>query len=215
MAKTVVIEGPIGAGKSTMLQILAGELGKEHYVNTVQEPVEVWKKDGALKEFYADPKGQAFDFQVFAWATRAIALNDAYEANPNAEIHIIERSPFSDRYVFTEMHHKAGNITDSQYRKYLTWWNAWRKIWPVKPTHFIFVNPPLDECMLRVRGRDRDGEEAVDESYQQSLIEQHRILFRDHLSEYPVLHIDDSKDYREPGPARDELLAKVRAFLKL
>lgn len=210
MPKVLVIEGAIGAGKTTLLRILEQRLPFAKIV-TVPEPVEVWKETGALREFYADVKGKAIEFQTFVFATRLQALKQAWKVEPAADLYILERSPFSDKYIFIAMLHQGGLITDAQLARYNLWWESWIDLWPVTPTHFLHLKPSLAACMERTEKRARAGE-TVTKDYQAALMQQHETFFRVHCSQ-PVLDISDEVDYREPGPAQDQLVQRVHAFL--
>lgn len=67
------LEGSIGSGKSTFLQILKEKLGDD--LEIFAEPVEEWKNvgeggDNLLNLFYEDPKRWAYTFQSYAFVSR-------------------------------------------------------------------------------------------------------------------------------------------------
>ena len=67
----IIIEGNIGAGKSTFLKLLAKA---SQDLEVAQEPLESWhkKEDGSnlLENFYTDPKRWAYTLETFAMAAR-------------------------------------------------------------------------------------------------------------------------------------------------
>ena len=70
----VVLEGNIGAGKSTMLNIMQKQLG----LSVINEPTNKWQHvgqtDNILDLFYKDTKRWAYTFQSYAFLTRVHAI---------------------------------------------------------------------------------------------------------------------------------------------
>ena len=70
--KVFILEGNIGAGKSTFLSLIKELLP----VQIVYEPVEKWQHVGAgeniLEKFYTDTHRWAYTFQSYAFITRVI-----------------------------------------------------------------------------------------------------------------------------------------------
>lgn len=209
----LVIEGAIGAGKSTLLTTLNNELSKHYNIVSISEPVDLWVSTGALEDFYKDVAGKGYEFQTFAFCTRVQKVQRMFEENPNADIFIIERSPYSDKYIFLDMLREAGHITPQQVIKYEIWWETWMKLWPFKPTHFIHLNPGLEVCLARKSARSREGESRVDIDYETALINKHQDFFSAHCP-YPILEISDDIDFRE-GSGLIEMMRRVRTFLGL
>ena len=94
-----IVEGNIGAGKSTFLKMLKQYLN----VQIVLEPHEKWQNIGdghnLLDQFYNDPKRWAYTFQSYAFVSRVVAQQEHAKVNPFS-MQILERSVFSDRYCF-------------------------------------------------------------------------------------------------------------------
>jgi ABC-type cobalamin/Fe3+-siderophores transport system ATPase subunit len=72
---TFCVEGNIGAGKTTWLDMVRSDTGAEHeLIEVVPEPVHQWQKSpqghNMLDLFYKDPKKYAFAFQQFVLVTR-------------------------------------------------------------------------------------------------------------------------------------------------
>lgn len=178
----IVFEGLIGSGKTTLLSKI-----KEYFTLTnknlkivvVPEPVKQWEQIGLLEEFYKDPKGKAYEAQTFICITRIEAIKKAYENNKDADVFLLERSIYSDRYFFVDLNIDEGNFTPLQKRMYERWWDLWKLILPIFPTKFVYLNPEIDECMLRLKRRGREGEELIPKSYQEKLKKKHDIFFKE------------------------------------
>lgn len=211
--KVLVIEGIIGAGKTTLLEILPKIL-KDKYrkIVVITEPVEYWKESGFLKEFYDDMEGKAYEFQTMVFVTRITNLRKVYEETPDADLYIIERSPFTDRKIFAEMLRKSNKLKESQMIKYELWWNLWSSLWPFKPTHFIHLCPGVKIAQERVKNRDREGEEKIKDSYQEDLLKQHFEFFNDKFS-YPLYNLMGNGEYISDNGALEKLKSEIIELL--
>lgn len=177
----ITIEGIIGVGKSTILQILIKILKKHHNIKAavIQEPVEIWEKVGILQEFYKNPKAKAYEFQTFVYSTRLQMLIDGVKNNPEADLFIAERSIFTDKHTFVKMLKESGCFSESQWQMYETWSTVWLKQLPFdKIGGFIYLCPSIEEAMKRISVRSRDVESSVVTSdYQEKLKEKHDEFF--------------------------------------
>ena len=74
--KYFVVEGNIGAGKSTFLKVINTFLNAQ----VVYEPHEKWQNVGGenlLENFYADTQRWAYTFQTYAFITRILEREKA------------------------------------------------------------------------------------------------------------------------------------------
>jgi deoxyadenosine/deoxycytidine kinase len=177
--KFIVIDGLIGAGKTTLINLLVTKYTNDGLkVCACLEPVELWRETGALAHFYKDVNAHAYEFQTFAFVTRIKSILETIESNPDADIFIMERSIFTDRYIFVEMlKDKLGPVRMTMYNM---WWDMWSKLLPFKPTSWVFLNTSLQEADRRICIRDRSEESSVDIEYQRHLQQTH-IAFYDKL----------------------------------
>jgi len=157
----LAIEGEIGAGKSTLLEGVAASLrARGLRVAVAPEPVELWKRRGALQAFYADPPRYAYSFQTYTYVTRLQSLLGALEACPAADVLLTERSPHTDRHVFMEL--QRHTVTPLEMAMYEDWCGTWLKLLPAELRaarwRAVYLKPTLDDCMQRVRCRAREGE---------------------------------------------------------
>ena len=114
--KVFSIEGNIGAGKSTLIDILKQKLYNDDSIIFVSEPLDMWQtiqdENGVnmLTKFYEDQDKYAFSFQVMAFATRLLKMKNEMKRKPNAKIIICERSLEADYNIFAKMLHDDGKI---------------------------------------------------------------------------------------------------------
>ena len=61
----IVIDGLIGAGKSTLIKLIVKENKYKKKIHPIYEPVDIWRDTGALQLFYQDIPAKCMEFQTF------------------------------------------------------------------------------------------------------------------------------------------------------
>jgi len=139
----VVIDGNIGAGKTTQLNMLE-KLGAKVF----KEPIDEWP----LKEFYANPKKGIFPLQM-------AVLRTVSDRGPG----IYERSLFSSRWVFWEWA-KSRNLAEHEKTyEYFYEKHSW------SPDVYIFLKKSPEECYLHISSRRQTGDDKVSLKYLREL----------------------------------------------
>jgi len=157
------IEGNIGSGKSTLVDMLKQYLKKSSTADIifVPEPVDVWetiKDDNGetiISKFYADLNKYAFSFQMMAYISRISLLRKIIKKHPDA-ILITERSVFTDKNVFAKMLYDDDKIEDVNYQIYLKWFDEFTNELPICNNIYVRTTPEI--CYERVIKRNRNGE---------------------------------------------------------
>lgn len=163
MVYLISIEGNIGSGKSTFVNLLKNKYKNNNEIYFLDEPVEIWKtiKDenniDILTKFYNDTKKYAFSFQMMAYITRISLLRQEIKKNPN-RIFITERSIYTDREVFAKMLFDDNMIESINYQIYNKWFNEFSEI-PEKNIKIFFVKTNPLICLNRIIKRNRPGED--------------------------------------------------------
>ena len=169
----ISIEGNIGSGKSTIINYL--KTIENPNIVFVDEPVNEWlniKSNGknALELFYEDQSKNSFWFQVLAYITRLRNLLEAVKNNSN-KIIITERSIYTDKYVFAQMLFDSGNINDIEFQTYNYWFDTFQS--QTKTDVILYVNTKPEECMNRIKVRNRSEESGVELEYLKTCHEKH------------------------------------------
>lgn len=177
----LAVEGNIGAGKSTFLDVLCdGTLELQDIIEIVPEPVEEWQKVetgehspvNLLDQFYKDPKRYAYAFQHYVLLTRM--QKDRKARSSNKPLQILERSIFSDRMVFVRAMHEAGFLGDLELSIYDSWFSMQiGQDRALTPDGFIYLKARPETCIKRLRHRNRSEEAGVDEAYLENLHDKH------------------------------------------
>lgn len=174
MSIVISIEGNIGAGKSTLIQQIESQLNKN--IIYIPEPIDEWNtiknEDNIpiLECFYKNQEKYAFSFQMMAYISRIVKLKKAIEKHPDS-ILIIERSIYTDKYVFAKMLYDNNQINEIEYQIYLKWYDYFLKNLPKVYTIYMRTNPEI--CLERIYKRNRTGEENISLYYLQNCHKYH------------------------------------------
>jgi deoxyadenosine/deoxycytidine kinase len=214
----IVVDGLIGSGKTSLIDMLLEHLSKRGLrVTIVKEPVEKWKESGILQLFYKDPARWGYTFQTKAFHDRVIENRNAHSLYGNStDVFILERSPFTDP-LFVNLLKGDGFMNDVEYKTYHDWWAMWSKVMPYEPDIFVYLRPTLEECMRRVQERSRPGEEGIDIEYQRKLLEQHDTFFASSSIEIgnghhvPCVRIETNANFRDDLDVKN----KITSFFEI
>lgn len=165
----ISIEGNIGSGKSTILNILRRDNINNDQVIFVDEPVSEWnliKDDGKtiLELFYQDKEKYSFAFQILAYITRLRKLLEVLDNNKDKVI-ICERSIYTDKHIFAKMLYQQGFINDIEWQSYNYWFDTFKE--KTYPDKIIYIKTNPDICFTRIKKRDRLGESSISIEYLQ------------------------------------------------
>lgn len=152
MAYIVCIDGNIAAGKTTVLQ----EIEKRGY-RVFYEPFE---NNPWLPLYYKDPKAYALNTQIWFLSERFRQYKNADFSSDG--IVFVERSMYTDRFIFVEMIRRQGNLSDLEYQTYRHHFEIYRN--PLPDLAVTLAVPP-DECLRRLKERNRGMESSVSLDY--------------------------------------------------
>lgn len=216
--RTFIIEGNIGAGKSTFLHMLKQYLN----VQIMLEPHEQWQKVGGdhnlLDLFYKDPGRWAYSFQSYAFISRMMMQQEHARTNPYT-IQIIERSVFSDRYCFALNAYELGYMNALEWKMYQEWFAWLVDTYLVKPDGFIYLRTDPTICYNRLKKRNRSEETAVSLDYVTKLHEKHeRWLVQQQdvapsIAQIPVLILTCDADFEHTQAEQERHVEQVGAFM--
>ena len=181
--KFIVIDGIIGAGKTTFINLLIENYKKKgKKSHPIYEPVDIWKSTGALEYFYEDIPKNAYEFQTFTFITRIKRIIDEVVKNPDADYYILERTVFTDKYIFVELLKKE--LGPVKMNMYNLWWDMWTMLLKnIVFDKWVLLDTSIDTSLDRIKKRNRSGE-IVDETYQRNLHKAHIDFYEKIKKEY-------------------------------
>lgn len=213
-----VVDGNIGAGKSTFLRIISNYL----CAHVVYEPTAKWQKvigtENLLENFYRDTPRWAYTFQSYAFVTRI--LEQESHALEHAEpVHILERSVFSDRYCFAKNCYELGFLTELEWKLYQDWFSWLVDNYVTKPNGFIYLRVDPKVCHQRLIKRQRHEEVGVSLEYLERLHQKHEdwLVHKKDIAPYihdiPVLVLDCNADFEETLTNQHQHVESVAQFV--
>ena len=107
---------------------------------------------------------------MMAYITRLKHLKEAMKEN-KYKIIICERSLNTDKNVFAAMLYDNKIIDEIGYQIYTRWFDCFTDIIP--ETRYIYLRTNPDICSLRVKQRNRDGEENIPIEYLEQVHKYH------------------------------------------
>lgn len=140
----IVIDGLIGAGKSTQVGILSSLLD----MNVVKEPIADWPLD----LFYTDPTRWGFLMQI--------AVLDSYLDLKNKH-GIFERCPESTKQVFWKnlVEEKIVSSREDEIFQRIAGKLTW------EPDVLIFIDKDPELCMEHIKTRNQEGDSKISLEY--------------------------------------------------
>jgi deoxyadenosine/deoxycytidine kinase len=140
----VVIDGNIGSGKTTQLNLLE----KKGY-KVRREPIDEWP----LEEFYKDPKRWAFYFHMVILQTlRPLKTHETV---------VYERSLLSSRWVFWPVLRKQNLVTQGEDATYTKFYEQYAWF----PDLYIFLSKTPDLAWEHIQTRHQAGDSGVTREY--------------------------------------------------
>jgi deoxyadenosine/deoxycytidine kinase len=218
--KVLIVEGNIGAGKSTFLKMLDTYLD----VQVVYEPDKKWQNvadgESLLDKFYTDTKRWAYTFQTYAFVTRVVEQKMSAEKNPTTP-QVIERSVYADRYCFAQNCYEMGLMSALEWKLYQEWFSWLVDNYTVKPTGFIYLRAEPEICYERIAKRSRAAEKGVSFDYIKMLHQKHEewLIDRKNLSpvlhDIPVLTLPCDTEFENNPAEQEKHVAQIKKFFDI
>jgi deoxyadenosine/deoxycytidine kinase len=196
----LAIEGPIGAGKSSLTERLATRLDAAAVLEEAENPF--------LADFYAGRAGAALQAQLFYLLNRHRQLLSLRQASLFAQTTLCDYLFDKDK-IFAYL-----NLDDNELFIYQRLYDLLAKDVPA-PDLVIYLQAPTDVLVKRLRDRARDPErETPDPSpeYIRELNEAYQHFFF-HYSATPLLVVETSHvDLHASDEALDDLIRQIRSM---
>lgn len=158
----IAVEGPIGVGKTSLVNLLARRFRGTRVLEDVDNPF--------LEEFYRDKRGAAFRCQLFFMLSRY-----------DQQRHLNQRELFSDLviadYTFAKDKIFAYlTLDDSELMIYNRLYDVLVEDVP-RPELVIYLQGSLETIMKRIRKKSKAAEKAASASYLKDVLEAYAHYF--------------------------------------
>ncbi len=212
-----LIEGNIGAGKSTFSDILRSYLYDAHVVS---EPVHMWHTKQAhaslLGNFIQAPQRWAFTMETYAMMSR---VRDHMYYQQYQKTVVMERSVYSGHYCFACNGFRQGFMTLKEWEVYMQYFYYLIPRHCTPPKGFIFLDVSPEVAYDRIQKRKRDQEEGIPLDYLKQLDERHHAFLEEkeqvlpELQSVPVLKLPVDQEFATDRQRQFELVEQVCNFM--
>lgn len=146
----IAIVGNIGAGKTTLTELLAKNYGFEPIYEAVDN-------NPYLEDFYSDMKRWSFNLQIYFLNSRFRQIVDIQKGTKNI---IQDRTIYEDAYIFAENLHDMGLMTTRDYENYKAIFeNITAFIRP--PDLLIYLKASVPTLVNNIQRRGREYEIGI------------------------------------------------------
>jgi deoxyguanosine kinase len=159
----IAIEGVIGAGKTTLAQMLSERLGARLVLERFEE-------NPFLPKFYEDPEHYAFQTQIFFLLSRYKQQQDLFQADLFHDF-LISDYIFEKDKIFAYL-----TLADEELKLYETLLTAIERNVPT-PDLVVYLQCSVERLMNNIRSRARKMEENISEDYIRDLNEAYNYFF--------------------------------------
>jgi len=200
MFQYIVVEGPIGVGKTSLARLLA----KEFSARCVLEKPE---ENPFLSHFYQDRKKHAFQAQVFFLLTRFQQQQEI------AQFDLFNQVTISDYLFDKDRLFALLNLDENEFALYEKIFQLLGGRIPA-PDLVIFLQAKPEVLLQRIKTRNNDYEKEMDLDYLRKLTEAYNYYFF-HYDQTPLLVVNTSEiDFVKRREDLDQLLREIRGMKK-
>ena len=181
--KFVVIEGNIGAGKTTLATMLA----KDYNARLV---LENFKENPFLPKFYKDPEKHAFPLELFFMAERYHQLKKQKEQD------LFQPISIADYFFVKSKLFAQNNLEKDEQQLFNSLFNIMSSSLP-KPDLLVYLYADVSRLQTNIKKRGRSFEQKITNEYLQNIQDRYLDYLRKQTY-FPVLVLDTSNiDFKE------------------
>ncbi len=198
--KYLVIEGPIGVGKTSLAKLLAREMDARIVLERAED-------NPFLKEFYKDPKRFAFQTQIFFLLSRYRQLQEL------SQMDLFERTTVTDYFFPKDRIFASINLDESEMALYQQLYFLLNPTIPT-PDLVVYLQAGPEILMDRVRHRGLEYEKPLTPDYLDALNQAYNDFFFQY-TDSPLLVVQTSEiDFVSRRADLDDLLHQIKQMKK-
>lgn len=195
----LAVDGPIGVGKTTLVDMLASRFEGVKVLEDVTNPF--------LDDFYKDRPGAPFQTQLYFLLSRFQQQQEIIQRELFQRL-VVADYPFVKDRIFAYL-----NLTDDELMLYDKLYQVLEPQVP-QPDLLLYLAADVDTCMERIKRRNRTFERNMAPDYLQELLDAYNHYYQYHTA-CPVLVVD-TRDLNFPDRPEDfeELVEQLRRPIK-
>jgi deoxyadenosine/deoxycytidine kinase len=192
----IVVEGPIGVGKTSLARRLAESLGGELLLERAEE-------NPFLKRFYENPRSAALSTQLYFLLQRARQMEELRQTDLFTPVRVADFLLDKDR-LFAEV------VLDAEEFQLYEQVYATLAVETPQPDLVIYLQAPAEVLLARVQKRGHDYERYIELDYLKRLMEAYTRFFY-YYNDAPLLIVNATAiDLVNNQDDYAQLLARIR-----
>lgn len=198
----VAIAGNIGAGKTTLTQLLSKHFKWEaQYEDVLENPY--------LEDFYNEMSRWSFNLQVYFLNSRFRQILDIRQSGKDI---IQDRTIYEDAFIFAPNLHAMGLMTNRDYENYRSLFDLMESV-TKSPDLLIYLRSTVPNLVNQIQKRGRDYENSISIDYLNRLNERYEAWIHDY-DKGNLLIIDvDKLDFVVSPEDLGDIINKIDAEL--
>lgn len=179
MERYIVIEGNIGAGKTSLVTKLADDIG----MNLV---LEQYADNPFLPKFYANPARFSFQLEVSFLADRYRQLKaSVLQGNIDASVVI------ADYYFVKSLIFARVTLQSDDFELYKQLFDIiWQQL--PKPSLYVYLNSPIERVAQNIKERGREYEQNIELEYLMKIQDSYFEYFSSE-KDFPIVVVDTAR----------------------
>lgn len=196
----IAIAGNIGAGKSTLTNLLAKHYNWEpHFESLDNNPY--------ISDFYEDMQRWSFNLQVFFLNTR---FNSVQNIRSRGETVVQDRTIYEDAYIFAPNLHAMGLMSTRDFDTYQALFSSIKSMLE-PPDLMIYLRASISALVNRIQKRGREYEDSIRLDYLKRLNERYEAWISTY-TDGKLLIIDvDDLDFETNQEDLGKIISKIDA----
>lgn len=202
----IAVEGPIGAGKTTLAAMLSNDLNFQLVKEIVEE-------NPFLEKFYENIDEWSFQLEMFFLCHRYKQLEDLERDYLKQDKPVVADYHIYKNLIFSDL-----TLSEKNLEKY-------RQIFNIlsadltKPSMIIYIKASLPTLLERIKKRGRSFEQEIDSAYLEQLIEKYEMAIDKLVKADPSLHIltidGDQEDFVQSSEVYERIVKQVKETFNL
>jgi len=194
----IVVEGPIGVGKTTLAKKLAQSFGSELLLEGAAE-------NPFMSRFYENPKAAALSTQLFFLLQRARQMQEMRQADMFNPVRIADFLMEKDR-LFAEL-----TLDEDELKLYEQVYDQLTIDVP-EPDLVVYLQAPVEVLLGRIENRGIQHERLIEAAYLQRLSDSYVDFFY-HYTDAPLLIVNAAEiDFANNENDYQQLLQRLKSI---